>query len=144
MKSSEVLELIRAGYTRDEIEAMDAQEQAPAQDQGQQQAPSAQPDASAQILAALQAIANQKPAPAPAPVTPAQPTQAAPQPAPAPAPAPQPSNEDNAARILASLGALAQGVTLPKPELTIEEKLANTLALALGVNEDRKEPTNGI
>lgn len=51
----------------------------------------------------------------------------------------QPSNNARAEQILQSLGNLVQGVSLPNPELTIEDKLLNTLSAALGVKQGEKE-----
>ena len=113
MKSSDVLALVRAGYTRQEIEAMDAGDQAPAApaDPAPHQSPANPP----------------QPSPAPAqPATPAQPAIPA-------APAPM---SDDAKQILANLGNLLKGVAVPQ-DVSIDERMANTLRMALGAKEQQ-------
>ena len=156
MKLNEILDLIHAGYSRAEIEAMSSEEQAPAAQPAQAappqpvQAPApapaaaptpspSQPDFSSAIADAIrQAMAAQQPpaAPAqsqqPAPVTqPAQPAQPA-------QPTQQASPEDSAQRILSALGMAAQGFAIPKEE-TLEDRMAQSLRVALGIPEEKKK-----
>ena len=114
MTLNETLELIRAGFTRDEILAMQAPAQPPA--------PTAVPEPAP----------VQMPAPAPEP-TPAPAPE--PAPAPAPSPAPEPKKElSDVERIIQSLGDLAKGIDVPpQNNLTIEEKLGNTILAAMGI-----------
>lgn len=155
MKTSEILELIRAGYTRAEIDAMDAEDaQAAPAGQPAQEEQTQQSDFSGmladlvrQAMTAQKPPAAQKPSAAPAPVTPpAQPAQPAPvtqpaQPAQPAQAAQQASPEDSAQRILAALGMAAQGIAIPKQE-TLEERMGNSLRAALGIPEPKKEGGN--
>ena len=117
MTVDQILTLINAGYTKSEIEAMST---APAVDP----APAA-PE-----------TPEQKPQPAEAPPAAAE---AKPEePAPKPASAPQP--EGDAQRILKALGDLAKGVDVPPAhELTIEEKLGNTILAAMGMKLPKED-----
>lgn len=111
MKATDVLALVAAGYTKAEIDLMDAE-----------------------------AKAAGTPAPAPAPEG----TNGTPAPAPAGAPAPvedKPSANESAMRILTALGNLAQGVSVPK-EVSLDEKMAGTLMMALGIKE-KEDKNNG-
>lgn len=112
MNLNETLELIRAGFTRDEILAMQTPAQTPA--------PAPTPDPAP----------DQAPAPAPEPAP-----APAPAPAPSPAPAPEPKKDlSDIERIIASLGDLAKGIDVPpQNNLTIEEKLGNTILAAMGI-----------
>lgn len=149
MKTSEILELIRAGYTRAEIDAMDAEDaQAAPAGQPAQEEQTQQSDFSGMLADLVrQAMTAQKPPAAPAPVTPpAQPAQPAPvtqpaQPAQPAQAAQQASPEDSAQRILAALGMAAQGIAIPKQE-TLEERMGNSLRAALGIPEPKKEGGN--
>lgn len=150
MNLKDVLTLLNAGYTRDEIQAMTAGDPTPAPapntDPAPAQAPAPSPapdpapapDPNAALVAALLNLAGQnqaqqaenvQPTPAPAP---------APAPTPTPAPVTQTTPQEDAAQILRGLGSLVQGVAIPKPE-TLDERLANTLKLALGIHEETKK-----
>lgn len=170
MQLSDILTLARAGYTADQIAALD------------NPAPAAVP-APAPVIAPTPAPAPSQttPAPAPAPATAQTP---APVIAPAPASAPTPAQDNStallealtkligqkqpeaqivtqaavtpaatpaaptpaqpantsqdAAQILRSLGAFTQGVAIPKPE-SLDDRMANTLKLALGIHEETKK-----
>ncbi len=91
MKLEDVMALVRAGYTKAEIAAMDAPEPA---------APAPQPEPAPQPAPAPQPEPAPQPAPAPQP----EPT---PQPEPSPAPAPQVSQTEALLREI--LGAVQQG-----------------------------------
>ena len=115
MTVDQILKLIDAGYTKAEIETMST---APAAD------PAPAPDAAP----APAALPNPSPAPAAAPAPAAQPQQA-----PAAAPEP-PKAESDAQRILKALGDLAKGVDVPPThDMTIEEKLGNSILTAMGI-----------
>lgn len=161
MNLQDVLTLAAAGYTRDEILAFEAQQTsapapAPAPDPAPAPAPtpaSAPVPANDQLQAflatmhqaeqanvaqAFRGMGQNVPQNLPQYKQPIQ----QPQQIQAPAPAiqqTQPSNNARAEQILQSLGNLVQGVALPNPELTIEEKLQNTLLAALGVKQGEKE-----
>lgn len=112
MKATDVLALVAAGYTKAEIDLMDAEAKAAT--------------APAPVGTPAPAGTNGTPAPAPAGT---------------PAPAPvedKPSANDSAMRILTALGNLAQGVSVPK-EVSLDEKMAGTLMMALGIKEKEKE-----
>lgn len=123
MNLNETLELIRAGFTRDEILAMQAAAPTPAPAPAPEPAPVPSP-----ALAPEPAPAPAVPAPEPAPTP-------APAPAPYPAPAAEPKKElSDVERIIASLGDLAKGIDVPPHNnLTIEEKLGNTILAAMGI-----------
>ena len=112
MTVDQILKLIDAGYTKAEIETMST---APAAD------PAPAPETPEQKP-------NPSPAPAAAPAPAAQPEQA-------PAPAPEaPKAESDAQRILKALGDLAKGVDVPPThDMTIEEKLGNSILAAMGI-----------
>ena len=111
MTVDQILTLINAGYTKEEISAMSTA--APVDP--------AQPPA-----AADDPKPTQSPDPAPKDEKQDPKPQAAPE-----APKHQPSDAE---RILAALGNLAKGVDVPPAhELSIEEKLGNTILAAMGV-----------
>ena len=168
MNLQDVLTLAAAGYTRDEILAFEAQQTtapapapAPAPDPTPAPAPAPANDQLQAFLAtmhqaeqpnvtqAFRGMGQNVPQNLPQYQQPIQQPQQIQAPAPAvqQAPAPavqqaqqaQASNNARAEQILQSLGNLVQGVALPNPELTIEEKLQNTLLAALGVKQGEKE-----
>lgn len=112
MTVDQILKLIDAGYTKADIETMST-------------APAAEP---APAPETPEEKPNPQPAPAAAPAPAAKPEQA-------PAAAPEaPKAESDAERILKALGDLAKGVDVPPThQLTIEEKLGNTILAAMGV-----------
>ena len=114
MTVDQILTLINAGYTKEEISAMSTAapvDPAPAAPETPEQKPT--PDEQTQGAALPAKPADPKP-------------QAAPE-----APKQQPSDAE---RILAALGNLAKGVDVPPAhELSIEEKLGNTILAAMGV-----------
>lgn len=162
MKLSETLELVRAGYTRAEIDAMeaaDAQTAAPqaspggdqvqAQPAPQAQAQEGSQEAASKFLATLIAEAAKVQTPgaapvqtqqeaAPAPATPAPQPQPQPQPQPVQQPPRQETTEEKAVRILTALGIAAQGIAIPKGE-TLEDRMANSLLASFGMSEKPKE-----
>lgn len=164
MNLQDVLTLAAAGYTRDEILAFETQQTpasapdpapAPAPTQAPAPAPAPGNDQLQAFLAtmhqaeqpnvaqAFRGMGQNVPQNLPQYQQPIQQPQQAQQtsaPAPAIQQAPaQASNNARAEQILQSLGNLVQGVALPNPELTIEEKLQNTLLAALGVKQGEKE-----
>lgn len=163
MRLSETLELVRAGYTRAEIDAMEAADAqaagpqaSPAGDQVQAQAaPQVQAQAGSQeatsnFLATLIAEAARVQTPGAAPVQTQQeaapaPATPAPQPQPQPQPVQQPpqqeTTEEKAVRILTALGIAAQGIAIPKGE-TLEDRMANSLLASFGMSEKPKEGGN--
>lgn len=153
MKVNEILELIRAGYTRAEIEAMSSDDQPPVQNQAQATQPvqpvqPAQPEQQTQpahqdFSAALadvirQAMTAQQPPAAPAPAQQSAPVTQPVQSVQTAQPAQQASPEDSAQRILSALGMAAQGFAIPKEE-TLEDRMAQSLRVALGIPEDKKK-----
>ena len=113
MTVDQILTLINAGYTKEEISAMSTAasvDPAPAAPETPEQKQT--PDEQAQGAAL--------------PAKPADPkTEAAPE---------APKQPSDAERILAALGNLAKGVDVPPAhELSIEEKLGNTILAAMGV-----------
>ena len=163
MNLQDVLTLAAAGYTRDEILAFETQQTiapapapAPAPNSAPAPAPTPAPapvPAGDQLQAFLATMHQaEQPNVAQAfrgmgqnvPQNLQQYQQPIQQPQQIQAPAPavqqaQPSSDARAEQILQSLGNLVQGVALPNPELTIEEKLQNTLLAALGVKQGEKE-----
>lgn len=128
MRVTEILELIRAGYSKDEIAALDEAKPEPAPETAPDAKKDVPPDFSAILADAIaKAIATQKPDPAPEP-----------KPEPKAEPKQEPKPEDATARILAALGIAAQGVAIPKEE-TLEERMANSLRVALGIPEEKKK-----
>ena len=117
MTVQEILTLINAGYTKEEISAMSTAapvDPAPAAPETPEQKP--------------QPVQEPQPAPEPKPE----------EPAPKPSSAPQP--EGDAQRILKALGDLAKGVDVPPAhELTIEEKLGNTILAAMGMKLPKED-----
>lgn len=126
MTLDQILSLVNAGYTRAEIEKLASPDPAPAP--APVPAPAPAPAPAPQPAPSPAPGPTPAPAPAPAPVP-------APTPAPAPAPAPSgdPTPEESAQRILKALGELGKAVDVPKSDLTIEQKLGNTIAAALGI-----------
>ena len=126
MTVDQILKLIDAGYTKDEINAMST---APASEPAKPAAPAAAAPAPEKAPETVPAdAAKPQPAPAPAEAKP-QETQA-----PAQAEAPKTAAESDAERILKALGDLAKGVDVPPTnQLTIEQKLGNTILAAMGV-----------
>ena len=124
----QILKLIDAGYTKDEITAMST---APAPQPATSAAPAAAPPAPEKAPESVPA-SEAKPQPAPA---------AAPAPAAQPAQAPEaPKVESDAERILKALGDLAKGVDVPPThDLSIEEKLGNSILAAMGVKLKKEE-----
>lgn len=123
MNLSDLTALVNAGFTRDDIMSILGGPAAPAQPNSDQTPSDPAPESSAQPAAA--------PAPAPVP---------APAPAPVPAetsgaPAPD-QNQEAASRILQALGNLAKGVAIPPQNETIDERMANSLRLALGIPQE--------
>ena len=132
MTVDQILKLIDAGYTKDEINAMSA---APAPQPATPAALAAAPPAPEKAPESVPAAeANPSPAPAAAPAPAAQPAQA-------PAAAPEaPKAESDAQRILKALGNLAKGVDVPPThDLSIEEKLGNSILAAMGVKLKKEE-----
>ena len=109
MTVDQILTLINAGYTKEEISAMSTAapvDPAPAAPETPEQKQTPDPAPKDE---------KQDPKPQAAPETPKQ----------------QPSDAE---RILAALGNLAKGVDVPPAhELSIEEKLGNTILAAMGV-----------
>lgn len=137
MTLEQTLTLISAGYTKDEIKALDA-DPVSKPDLVENPMPEPEKDRPSDLSVILAdaiaaAIAAQKPELAPVP-------KADPVPAPVskvdPEPADTPKAEDTAARILAALGVAAQGVAIPKEE-TLEERMANSLRVALGIPDGK-------
>lgn len=132
MNLDQILALTHAGYTKDEINALAGTEEKPKPAPAPAPAPEVKKDVPAdfsEILAdaIAKAIAAQKPDPAPEP-----------KPEPKAEPKQEPKPEDATARILAALGIAAQGVAIPKEE-TLEERMANSLRVALGIPEEKKK-----
>ena len=130
MTVDQILTLINAGYTKDEIQAMStahaaqpaAQTPAPADDPKPAQSTDPAPKDEKQ-----DPKPEEKPAQAQVTASPAK-----------PASAPQP--EGDAQRILKALGDLAKGVDVPPAhELTIEEKLGNTILAAMGMKLPKED-----
>ena len=123
MTVDQILELTRAGYTKDEINALSGSEEKPKPEPVPEKK-DAPADFSAILADAIaKAIAAQKPDTAPEPKQ---------------EPKQEPKAEDQAARILAALGVAAQGVAIPKEE-TLEERMANSLRVALGIPEEKNK-----
>ena len=133
MTVDQILKLIDAGYTKDEINAMStapAPQPVPAPEK-QQTPPEVKLPAPVQLPAAPEV---KQPAPAAAPAPAAKPAQA-------PQAAPEvPKAESDAERILKALGDLAKGVDVPPThDLSIEEKLGNSILAAMGVKLKKEE-----
>lgn len=118
MTVDQILTLINAGYTKEEISAMstaapvDPTPAAP-------ETPEQKPQPAAEAKTAEEAKPEEKPA-----VTASAPMQP----------------EGDAQRILKALGDLAKGVDVPPAhELTIEEKLGNTILAAMGMKLPKEE-----
>lgn len=136
MNLDQILALTHAGYTKDEINALAGTEEKPKLAPAPAPAPEVKKDAPADFSAILadaiaKAIAAQKPDPAPEP-------KPEPKAEPKQEPKQEPKPEDATARILAALGIAAQGVAIPKEE-TLEERMANSLRVALGIPEEKKK-----
>lgn len=130
MTVDQILTLINAGYTKDEIQAMST-------------APAAQPAAPAdgpaekQIAQETAAQPKQTKLPDEQPKAAADPKPQEPQQT---QPAAQAQPEGDAQRILKALGDLAKGVDVPPAhELTIEEKLGNTILAAMGMKLPKED-----
>lgn len=139
MNVNELLELIRAGYTKEEI----AQLNGPAEDPAATPAgdPAATPAGDPEGAKAFERIVSEAIASALARTQPAA-AESKPEKTEPKKPEAAPKAEDSAARILAALGIAAQGVAIPREE-TLEDRMANSLRLALGIPEDPKKEEGG-